>query len=439
MNVDLLRTLASAAGAPLLDDATRSYGVEDEFALSRRLRRDHPPELVAAALTQARLRQRATEKFDAADACRMFFTADGYEQATRAVVANHRAARVAGCLGGAEGPRARVLDLCTGIGGDLIALARAGLDVTGVEADELTAEVARLNIDALGLGDRARVTNADATAADRSGYPAVFCDPARRTARGRVFDPDAYQPPWPFVEDLLGETACVKVAPGIPHGRVPDDVEAEWVSDRGEVKEATLWSGDLARHDPREENRRRVRRRATLLRTDDDPPGGMESSASAGARDCASAYGGAEVRTARAHTLTDVDDPGGADVHAPGRYVYEPDRAVIRAGLVTAVAEIIGGWLLDPSIAYLGGNVRVDTPFARGYEVVDTLAYDVKRLRRYVREHGIGILTIKKRGVGITPETLRKKLRPDGGAEATLIVTRVSGRATVLVAHPLPS
>src|SRR5690606_4785718 len=159
----------------------------------------------------ARLRQRAVAKFDPADAARMFFTVDGYEQATRAAVGRHRARRIATALDAG----AAVLDLCSGIGGDLIELARAGLEVTAVESDELTAEAARLNIATLGLS--ARVLTADATTVSREGYRAVTCDPARRTARGRVFDPAAYQPPWPFVLELLAETACVKVAPGIPH------------------------------------------------------------------------------------------------------------------------------------------------------------------------------------------------------------------------------
>ncbi|NEE03868.1 class I SAM-dependent methyltransferase [Phytoactinopolyspora halotolerans] len=408
MDLAVLRVLASAEGAPLLDEATRSYGVEDEFTLGSRLRREHPSELVAAALTQARLRRRAIEKFAPADAARMLFTVDGYEQATRAPVAEHRAARIAGRISRRDSSRARVLDLCTGIGADLIAFARAGLDVTGIEIDEVTAEVGRHNLTALGLQRDARVHTADATSVERSGYDVVFCDPARRTTRGRVFDPDSYRPAWPFIQELLEGTACVKVAPGIPHDRVPTDVEAEWVSVDGEVKEAALWAGALAEADPDEgPARRRVRRRATLL------------------------TGG------RTHTLTDVDDPGEADVRAPGRFLYEPDGAVIRAGLVTAVARSVDGWLVDPSIAYVGSDTRADLPFARGYEITDALPYDVKRLRRYVREHQVGILTIKKRGVDVTPESLRKTLRPRGTAAATLIVTRVQGKATVLVARPL--
>ncbi|MGH8826298.1 MAG: class I SAM-dependent methyltransferase, partial [Jiangellaceae bacterium] len=275
MDVTTLEQLRTPAGVALLTEADRAYGVEDEFALGVRLRRNNPVDLVASALTLARLRQRAVAKFDRRDAARMFFTVDGYEQATRAVVARHRAARIVTKLNANE----PVADLCCGIGGDLVAMARAGLDVTGVEADPLTAATARANVEALGLTRSARIVAADATRFDRPGYQVVTCDPARRNARGRTFDPDSYRPSWAFVTELSAGSACVKVAPGIPHDRVPDGVEAEWVSDSGEVKEAALWSGRFAESG--------VRRRATVL-----PVGA---------------------------SITDADDPGPSGVAAPGR------------------------------------------------------------------------------------------------------------------------
>ncbi len=391
MDLETVRTLLTPDGDALLAEAVRAYGTEDEFALGTRLRRDHPPDLVAAALTQARLRNRAVEKFGASDAARMLFTLDGYEQATRTSVATHRATRIAHSIG----PRAHVADLCCGIGGDLVALARADVAVTGFDIDPATVAIANANVAAVGVSDRARATEADVTTVDRTAFAAVTCDPSRRTARGRTFDPDAYLPSWEFVTSLLSSTACVKVAPGIPRDRVPDGVEAEWVSERGQVKEAALWSGNFAAD---------TRRRATLL------PSGA--------------------------TLTDLDDPGTVDVAGPGRFVYEPDGAVIRAGLVTAVADIVGGWLLDPTIAYVASERYVPTHFARAFEVVQTLPYDVKALRRYVREHEIGTVTVKKRGVDVDPEKLRAAVRPRGEGSITLIVTRVSGRAAVLVAQP---
>jgi hypothetical protein len=112
---------------------------------------------------------------------------------------------------------------------------------------------------------------------------------------------------------------------------------------------------------------------------------------------------------------------------------------VIRAGLVTAVVAELDGWLLDRQIAYVATDRVPATRLGRGYEVVDQLPYDVKRLRAYVRDQRIGVLTIKKRGVDVTPEALRRQLRPRGDHEATLVVTRVQGRATVLVVTPTRS
>ena len=134
-------------------------------------------------------------------------------------------------------------------------------------------------------------------------------------------------------------------------------------------------------------------------------------------------------------TLTEDDDPG-APVREVGRYLYEPDGAVIRAGLVTAVAAAVKGGLVDEHIAYVTSDVPLDTPFARGYRVIDDLPYREKSLRAALRERGIGRLTIKKRGVDIVPEELRKRLALAGDNEATIVLTRVAGRGAVLLVQP---
>jgi SAM-dependent methyltransferase len=287
-----------------------------------------------------------------------------------------------------------VLDLGCGIGGDLVALARAGLTVAGVDRDELRVEVARANLDALGLGGAVQV--AEATDLDLSGFGVVFADPARRTARGRVFDVEGWSPPWSFVTALLARPSVVKVAPGIPHELLPDGVEAEWVSDEGDVKEAALWSSQLAT----------ARRRATV------------------------------IRGAGLASLTDEDDPGDATVRPVGRCLYEPDGAVIRAGLVTAVAAGVDGGLVDEHIAYVTSDEAFSTPFARSYEVLEELPYKEKALRAALRARGVGRLTIKKRGVDVVPDELRRRLSLHGEQEATIVMTRVAGKGTVLLVRP---
>ena len=402
MDIAAFRALRTPSGRAVLDEAAAADVGEDALlATATRLRERHEPVLVAAALTQVRLRQRARVKFGA-DADRMYFTQTGLEQATRASVAAHRARRFATRLDGA-----RVLELGCGIGADLLARGRAGLTGEGVELDPLTADVAQANVTAFGLDD-VSVRVADATQAAPDGFDAVFADPGRRTARGRVFDPRSYEPPLDLVLGMAQKApgACVKVAPGIPHEAVPDGAEAEWVSVHGDVKEAALWLGSLAGD---------VGRRATLLSSDTGP----------------------EVSTL---TPQGLDDP---DVRTWGRYLYEPDGAVIRAHLVGEVADLVGGGLADPHIAYVTSDRLCPTPFASAYEIADVLPFSVKRLRAELRRREIGVLTVKKRGSAVDVDRLRRDLgfggrkAARGAAELTVVVTRVGRDPVALLTRPV--
>nr|WP_190181538.1 class I SAM-dependent methyltransferase [Streptomyces naganishii] len=382
-------SLLTPEGRALLDEV-RGTDPAGELAVATRLRREHPAELVSAALGQARLRQRAAAKFGDADARRMFFTPNGVEQSTRASVAAYRAERLRAlgvtCLA----------DLCCGIGGDAIALARAGIRVLAVDRDPLTAAAARANAEALGLGGLIEVREADVTEVDTSAYDAVFVDPARRGGRGRIFDPEAYSPPlsWAVEAALRAPHAALKIAPGVPHEAVPPQAEAEWISDGGDVKEAVLWFGTepgLVR--------------ATLL------PG---------------------PRSLRGRGLP---DPG---VRPPGRYLYEPDGAVIRAHLVAEVAAGLDGGLIDETIAYVTADDLRPTPYATAYEITDQLPFNVKRLKALLREREVGTLTVKKRGSAVEPEELRRKAlpKPHGPNAVTVFLTRVAGAPTMLLGHP---
>ncbi|MGK5641692.1 THUMP-like domain-containing protein [Streptomyces sp. URMC 126] len=402
--VDAFAALLTDEGRRLLEEL-RDHDPARELAVATRLRREHPAELVSAALGQARLRQRAVAKFGTEDAFRMYFTPNGVEQSTRASVAVHRARRFA-----ALGVR-RLADLCCGIGGDAIALARAGISVLAVDRDPLTCAVARANAAALGLSELIEVRCADVAEVDVSGYDAVFVDPARRGASrgaarsasgrgggratgGRIFDPEAYSPPlsWAVETARTAPHAALKIAPGVPHEAVPEEAEAEWISDGGDVKEAVLWFGT----DP-------GARRATLL------PAGA--------------------------TLTGTGLPDPA-VRPVGRYLYEPDGAVIRAHLVAEVAEEVSGGLIDETIAYITSDELRPTPYASAYEITDVLPFNLKKLKALVRERRIGVAVIKKRGSAVEPEELRKKLKLEGTNSCVIILTRVAGAPTMLLGQP---
>ena len=405
MDIAAFEGLLTPGGQALLGEVGASDVSEKALlATASRLRARHPAELVGAALTQVRLRVRARAKFGA-EADRMYFTPAGLEQATRASVARHRARRFAAYLEGAVGSRDTVLDLGCGIGGDLVARGRAGCRGLGVDLDPLTAAVARANVGAFGLEGSASVRAGDAVAQDPRGHAAVFADPGRRTARGRIFDPEAYEPPLTTVLGLAqaAPAACVKVAPGIPHDAVPYGAEAEWISDGGEVKEAALWLGRLSGA-----RRGTTLRRATVL------------------------------REGRSATITAGPRPTPPPVAGWRRYLYEPDGAVVRAHLVGEVAATLDGALADPRIAYITSDTLRDTPFARPYEIHDVLPFSVKRLRAALRRRDVGTLTIKKRGFAADVERLRRDLRPSGSREGVVVLTRVGDAPVALICSALP-
>ncbi|MFZ4894813.1 THUMP-like domain-containing protein [Plantibacter sp. Mn2098] len=382
LTADGLRLLDSLPPYPSKDEAVRLVG---------RLRADgHSPALVAAVLTQSRLRAKATAKFGPF-AERMLFTEAGLEQATRLPVAALHAGRFA------QADVRRVADLGCGIGADAMAMAAIDLDVTAVDIDEVTAAIASYN---LAPFPNASVRNEPAEGIDLGAFDGVYFDPARRTAghgnTSRLTDAADYTPSLDTVWDAAGRLPTgVKFGPGFDRSLIPAEAEAQWVSVDGALVEMGLWFGALARPG--------IKRSALLI--DDD--------------------GHHEL-----HAEADVDD---AAVRPLGEYVFEPDGSVIRARLIGMLAEQLGARMLGAGIAYLTGDAAVASPFATAFRVLERLPMDEKTLKRAMKERGIGVLEIKKRGVDVDPAALRRRLSLKGDRQATVILTRVDGKHTALL------
>lgn len=383
------------------------YREDDSFTLSSSLRKaGHSPELVSAVLTQSRLRTRAEAKFGEF-ARQMLFTQAGLEQATRLNVAARHAQRFA-----QAGVR-HVADLGCGLGADAMALASLDIAVTAVEVDETTAACATINLIPF---PHATVVHSDATSVALEDGAGVWLDPARRTTTTsgtkRIWDPEAFSPPLSFVESLAaeGRAVGVKMGPGMPHDSVPAGCEAQCVSVGGDVTEVTLWFNAVARPG--------IRRAALVI----------------------GAEGAAELTSGE-----EFDGGPVAPVGPVEGFLYEPDGAVIRAGLVADLALDLGGHLVDEHIAYICAPELLDTPFARAYRVLEVMPFNVKALKTWVRENGIGVLDIKKRGTSVTPEELRKQLLPGGKAAgkaagkktATLVLTRIGEERVAVSVEPV--
>lgn len=397
MDRDSLAKLLTREGLALLETVEIDNRADVVKTVSSLRAQGHDAGLVAAVLSQAKLRNRGRAKFGAfAEA--MLLTEDGLEQASRLQVAALHAGRFRNA--GLD----HVADLGCGIGTESLAMAAIGLTVTAVELDEVTAACATYNLAAF---QNAEVIQADVTSIDLGKFDGLFFDPARRelgTGRGstsRKFDPAQFSPNYDWVlEQAKLKPTGIKLGPGHPHEAIPGACEAQWVSVNGDLVELGLWFGPLAREG--------VARSALLIKDGE----------------------AVEIKSEKFESSQ-------APVRGLGKYVYEPDNAVVRSHLIAELAEELGLGLIAPEIAYLTSDEIAASPWLRGFEVLEEHPFDRKKLKARLRELGIGVLEIKKRGSDVVPEVLRKELQLKGERAATLIVTRVGDSHRALIATAL--
>jgi SAM-dependent methyltransferase len=173
--------------------------------------------------------------------------------------------------------------------------------------------------------------------------------------------------------------------------------EIELISVQGECKEATIWFGAL--RDP-------APFRATVL------PSGA----------------------------TIAGDPWDyrPRVTPLGPYLFDPDPAVVRAGLVDCLAESIGLTRIDDAEEYLTGDQPVRSPFVRGFEVLADLTNNPTEIRDYFRKSSFGQVEIKCRHIRVDADAVRRKLPLPGKEPGVLLFVRAAGKARAIVARRLP-
>ena len=313
------------------------------------------------ASLQVDLRKKARAKFGAADG--MLFDREALEQATHEAVAQYHASKFSS--------GASVVDMTVGIGADLIALAKRG-PVIGFEIDEMRADYARHNC----LG--ADVRNEDGLAfVLANGSPYIWADPDRRDSAGkRLNDPSAYEPdPASIPRDR--ELTGIKLSPLLFDEyleTVGDRIE--FVSYRGECREAIAWSGKSVE------------------------PGFF----------CVDAETGLSL------PRFEVEDA----VNEAYEYIFDSDPA---AGRAHALGNF-GLPQLGDSPGYLTGEEAVDSPWLRSYEVLYKESGDFKRIKEFLRKSGLRVFEVKQRGAGVDPSSIIKQLKTDGD-QVSLIAWRV--------------
>ncbi|MCA9025052.1 MAG: hypothetical protein KDA86_07550 [Planctomycetaceae bacterium] len=373
---DLLRALRSTP--ELLKTVLASK--LDELALQKQLRQEYPDDLVRLAVSLCELRERATVKFERAN--RMWFDRVGLEQATSELVARHKAARFTG----------HVDDLCCGIGGDAIALADQ-YHVTAFDSREEACVMTEWNAEVYSVDDRVRTVVADVEQ-NSGNAPLVHIDPDRRTGARRSIRIEDYCPSLVFLHSQIDRRAggAIKLSPASNFGGKFPGCEVELISLHGECKEATVWFGSLAGE---------AKWRATVL------PSGETLAA--------------DPMSARPRLLP------------LAQFVYDPDPAVVRAGLIDVLANTLNVGRLDAEEEYLTSESPVVSPFVQAFEVLAELPHNDKQIRRYFRETNFGQVEIKTRHVRIDADTVRRKLPLNGNEAGVLIFARIAGKTRAVV------
>lgn len=387
--LDDILWLVSDAGAAVL--ARVSGDTRSAVQLATALRKELSVVRTHLVLEQVELRHRARVKFSQAE--RMYFRPVALEQATDEIVAGYKSARFA------RGER--VADLCCGIGGDLLSLAGRG-PARAVDRSAVAAVLARANCEVLQLNEPPEVIVGDVTPSSAEGCAAWHIDPDRRPDGRRTIRVELHEPGPAVLEGLLAQqpSGAIKLAPA---AETPDAwqeiAELEWISRARECRQQVAWFGDLARHPSR--------RAATILTSDPS------------------------------QTRTLLGDAGEEPPVAPaiGRYVFEPDAAVLAAGLNGQLAAEHDLSSVVFGVAYLTGDDPVNDPALSCFAVQEVLAYHPKRVKALLRERGIGTLEVKKRGVDLAPDNVRRELDPRGENAATLILTRIENRVVAILAQ----
>ncbi len=411
MEVSTFNTLLTPLGQTAIARAADLAPTEETFLANlTQLQKRFPTNLAKAALETAILRGKARAKFSRAGS--MYFVRAALEMASSEIISRYRAGRFA--------PFARVADLCCGLGGDTIGLAlrppsrstplgllsvlsrsgegEQGGEVVAVDIDPLHLALARANLAAYDL--RADFVEADLTKSPPPAADAYFYDPGRRSKGRRLFSVRDYHPPLSLIDSWLPTPLGVKISPGVNLAELAGyDCEIEFISLDGDLKEAALWFGPL----------KTTGRRATLLNSPLSPLSLISSSPS---------------------------PP--VSLSPPLAFLYEPDPALLRAGLVTTLAAQLGAHQLDPDIAYLTSDRLVPTSFARPFAIEAAMPFSQKRLREKLRAMNVGNVTVKKRGSPLDPDDFARSLKLKGDGERVVFLTHVNGKPWMLIGKPAP-
>jgi len=341
-------------------------------------------ELLSQYKIQKNIRWKIPDSYD------FIFTNKAAEQCSSSLIAAYNASKFMNYN--------TIADLCCGIGMDLISLASNKTKVYAVDSDRNTLMAAKYNCERRNLL-KVEFLNENAENFNRE-VEAVFIDPDRRKNNKRQINAENYSPSFSSILAISKRypNLVIKLSPLYDYTdlKIDQEYSLEFVSEKGTLKEILLCLGKIHTDS--------VTRKAVLL------PSGLTIDDS-------------KKVTRKFSTIK--------------KYIYEPDSAIIRAGLVAELASRIDYKLIDARSAILTSDKLTTENFGRIYQVMKIMPYKLRRLRSFIQENDIGKLVLKTRGFSETVEGLRKKLKLNGSQSAIIFIIKLQNYHKMLLLRNL--
>ncbi len=322
------------------------------------------------------------------DIQKYIFSEKGVQQASSKILAEYHAEKMQ--------LFSVVADLCCGNGMDLMHIAVSKKKVYAVDLDENSLALAEFNCRAAGLKNIIFLKEAAEQFAQK--IDAIFADPDRRPDSKRKVEPNDISPSLDDILKLnkLTDSMAIKLSPAMNYKtmQLPEKSTLEFVSENGVLKEILLCTGELATNG--------VLRKAVLL----------------------------------PQQIVLQNNGCAIAVEPVSNYIFEPDKAIIRSGLVQECGARIGYNLIDSKLALLSGEKPVFSKLGKCYRIVQIMNYNLKKIKKFCHDKNLGELVIKTRGFPMSVEALRQKinLKLKGDKKLIMFVLRRDKRHNIIFA-----
>ncbi len=361
-----------------------------EFALRYSNNKNLP---VRAIAEQIKLKQKASEKFPELSKTDIIYEQKLFEQASSEYTAQYKQEIARGIKG---------LDLTGGMGIDSIYISQNFKEFYYCEKDELAAGILSYNCRKLNISN-IKIFNGNSIGflenIKDNYFDLIYADPDRRAGGIRSVDIKFCSP------DILGnmelfKKKCshmlIKLSPAFDFAECirifPDMTQFIVVSVKNECKEV------LVKLDFKNSDSKTVK--AVIVNEN----------------------GKKEFEKEKGKKYSKI-------ISTPRKYFYEPDPAIIKAGLSDKIADGYKMNFLNNETDYISSDIFEESFPGRKFTVIHSGNFKQDIIKNYLESNGIKKANIARRAFPGTPEEIKKKLKiSDGGSEYLFFTKNNEGK-----------